>query len=96
MTKRLKILRRGKNLKDESFKRVYISPDLTRRQKEVDKDLRQKPKSFREGSEPNARIRGRKIVKKTRGRRGGDSVRTTKVDAAEVVSKQGNEIYDRY
>ena len=59
---------------------MYISPDLTRRQQEVDKDLRQKLKSFREGSEPNARIRGRKIVKKkTQKDAGGDSVRTTKL-----------------
>ena len=46
---RSKILRHDKNLKDGSFKRVYISPDLTRRQQEVDYDLRQKLKSFREG-----------------------------------------------
>ena len=52
----LEILRRGKTLKDGSFKRVYISPDLTRRQQEVDNELRQKLNSFREGSEPNARI----------------------------------------
>ena len=89
---RSEILKRAKNLKHGSFKRVYISPDLTRRQQEVDKDLRQKLKSFREGSEPNAKIRGGKIVKKKLGgRRGGNSVRTTKVDAAEVVCKQGNE-----
>ena len=58
---RSEILRRAKNLTDGSFKWVYISPDLTRRQQEVDKDLRQKLKSFREGSEPNARIRGEKL-----------------------------------
>ena len=58
---RSEILRRAKNLKDEAYKRVYISPDLTRRQQEVDKDLRQKLKGFREGSEPNARIKGGKI-----------------------------------
>ena len=63
---RSEILKRAKNLKVESFKQVYISPDLTRWQQEVDKDLRQKLTSFREGSEPNARIRGGKIVKKTR------------------------------
>ena len=55
---RSEILRRAKNLKNGFFKRVYISPALTRRQQDVDKDLRQKLKSFREGSEPNARIRG--------------------------------------
>ena len=36
---RSEILRCAKNLKDGSFKRVYISPDLTRRQQEIDKDL---------------------------------------------------------
>ena len=61
---RSEILRRATHLKDGSFKQVYISPDLTRRQQEVDKDLRQKLKSFREGSEPNARIRGGKNCKK--------------------------------
>ena len=60
---RSEILRRAKNLKDGSFKLLYISPDLTRLQQEVEKYLRQKLKSFREGSEPNARIRGGKIVK---------------------------------
>ena len=89
---RAEILRHAKNLKDGSFKRVNISHDLTRRQQEVDKDLRQKLKGFREGSEPNTRIRGGKIVKKKLdGRRGGDSIRTTNIDAAEVGSKQGNE-----
>ena len=89
-------MRSAKYLKDESFKRVYISPDLTRRPREVDKDLRQKLKGLREDLELNARIRGGKLVKKKLGgRRGGDSVRTTKVDAAEVGSKQGNEKNDR-
>ena len=46
------ILRRATNLKDGSYKRMYISTDLTRRQQEVDKDLRQKLKCFRDGSEP--------------------------------------------
>jgi len=36
-----------KFLKDcEDFKRVYIAPDLTRKQQECDKDLREHVKSF--------------------------------------------------
>ena len=35
------LLRRAKNLKEnDSFKRVFISPDLTYNQRQVDKDLR--------------------------------------------------------
>ena len=92
---RAEILRRAKNLKDGSFKRVYISPELISRQQEVDRDLRQKLKRFREGSQPTARIRRGQIVKKKLGgRRDCDSVRTIKVDAAKVGSKQGNDKND--
>ena len=64
------ILSRAKELKDnEKFKRMYISPDLTRRQQEVDKDLRMQLKMIREEGETEARIRYGKIVKNLRGGR---------------------------
>lgn len=53
---RREILSRGKCLKDtEDYKNVFITPDLTRKQQKVDRDLRQKVKQFREeddGSDP--------------------------------------------
>lgn len=58
------ILSRARNLKDnEKFKRMFITPDLTRKQQVVDKELRMKLKEIRENGETQARIRFGKIVK---------------------------------
>ena len=62
------ILSRAKQLKmNESFKRMFISPDLTRRQQEFDRDLRVQLKRIREEGENEARIKSGKIIKNMRG-----------------------------
>ena len=58
------ILKRAKQLKDqESFKHVFISPDLTQKQRKVDKDLRDHVKQFRSAGEENVIIKAGKVVK---------------------------------
>ena len=57
MKVKLKFLQRAKMLKDiQSFKRIFIAPDMTRQQHAVDKELRLKLKEFHEGNEPDAKI----------------------------------------
>ena len=52
------ILSRAKDLKNvDTFKRMFISPDLTRRQQKVDKELRTELKKFREQGEGCAEIK---------------------------------------
>jgi len=64
------ILSRAKQLKEYTeYKRIFISPDLTRKQQEKDKELRQNLKRIRESGESEARIRFGKIVKNGRGGR---------------------------
>lgn len=66
---RKEILARAKNLKEsEDYKRMFITPDLTRKQQEADKELRMKLKEIREGGEPEAKIKFGKIVKNVGGR----------------------------
>jgi len=63
------ILSRAKDLKNvEDFKRMFISPDLTRKQQKVDKELRTELKKFREQGETAAKIKYGKIVKNVGGR----------------------------
>ncbi|MGE5821222.1 MAG: hypothetical protein ACM31M_01390, partial [Nitrososphaerota archaeon] len=63
------ILSRAKDLKEvEKYKRMFISPDLTRKQQRVDKELRTELKKFREQGEDTARIRYGKIVKNVNGK----------------------------
>ena len=63
------ILSRAKELRNvENFKRMFISPDLTRRQQKADKELRTELKKFREQGESTAKIRYGKIVKNVNGR----------------------------
>jgi len=51
------IQKRARDLKDcEDFKRVYIAPDLTKKQQECDKDLREHVKKFREEGHQNVKI----------------------------------------
>jgi len=65
-----KILSRAKSLKDnDKFKRMFISPDLTRRQQALDKELRMQLKKFRDKGETEVRIKFGKIVKNNRGGR---------------------------
>ena len=63
------ILSRAMDLKNvENFKRMFISPDLTRKQQKVDKELRTELKKFREQGESTAKIKYGKIVKNVSGR----------------------------
>ena len=63
------VLKRAKDLKDSNeFKRIYVSPDLTRKQQLIDKDLRDHVKQFRQDGQENVSIRGGKVVKNVGGR----------------------------
>lgn len=67
---RKEILARAKILKEsEEFTKVFITPDLTRRQQEKDKILRQQLKKIREEGEPTAKIKNGKVVKNLNGLR---------------------------
>ena len=73
----MEILQQAKQLKDHvSFKRIFITPDLTRKQQEADKKLREKLKELRtNGNEEEYRIKHGKIVKKL-ARSGGSGIST--------------------
>ena len=49
--------------KHEEYQKVFVTPDLTRKQQRNDKLLRDKLKDFREGGENNVQIKKGKIVK---------------------------------
>ena len=58
----------AKELKnEEEFKKIFISPDLTRKQQEIDKKLRLEVRKFRDNGEPGAKIQAGKVVKNTNG-----------------------------
>lgn len=65
---RSEILKRSMNLKDcKEFDRVFISHDLTRKQQQVDKDLRDRAKKFKEDGEVGVKIKSGKVVKNISG-----------------------------
>jgi hypothetical protein len=65
---RKEILLRAKDLKsDDMHKTVYITPDLTRKQQEIDKKLRDNLKRIREAGEPTAKIHSGKVIKNVEG-----------------------------
>jgi hypothetical protein len=67
---RKEILARTKNLKEiDTFSKVFITPDLTRKQQERDKELRSQLRRIRDEGEMGARIRYGKVVKNGKGRR---------------------------
>jgi len=62
---RSEILKRSRSLKDnDTFKKIYIAPDMTRKQQEVDKDLRTHVKKFRDEGQVNVQIISGKVLKK--------------------------------
>lgn len=67
------VMKRAKDLKDvDEYKKVYITPDLTRKQQLNDKKLREELRKIRgkreeDGGEPEAKIRSGKIVKNLQG-----------------------------
>ena len=65
------ILQRAKSLSSGKFNRVFIAPDLTKKQQEHDKDLREHIKLLREeykDQEIKIKIKGGKIVKNEQGK----------------------------
>jgi hypothetical protein len=83
------ILKRAKNLKDcNGYEKVYISPDLTRKQQIVDKDLRVHMKQFRDEGHNNVRIKGGKVIKNERG---GQETLLYQPPSKAVVGKPGEE-----
>ena len=46
---------------------MYIAPDLTKRQQEMDKDLRDHVKKFRSEGQENVKIRNGKVIKNVQG-----------------------------
>ena len=68
MESRIEIMKRARDLKDcEEFKRVFIAPDLTRKQQQTDKDLRDHVKKFREEGQTGVMIRYGKVIKNESG-----------------------------
>jgi PHD-finger len=65
---KLDVLKASSDLrKHEEYKKVYISPDLTRKQQEADKLIRDKLKEMRNGGETDIRIKKGKIIKNSNG-----------------------------
>ncbi len=68
MESRKEILARAKSLKEtESFKKIFITPDLTRKQQELDKNLRLQLRKIRDEGETLAKIKYGKIMKNVQG-----------------------------
>ena len=62
---RKEILIRAKTMKEnEKFKRIFISPNLTRKQQDADRELKRQLKEFREKGEAGAKVKSGKVVKK--------------------------------
>ena len=68
---RTEMLKRAKELKASGFSKVFIAPDLTRKQQMIDKELREKLKEFRnevgDGEKNMFRIKYGKISKNKKG-----------------------------
>jgi hypothetical protein len=57
-------LARAKRLKDsEKFKKFFITPDVTRKQQLVDKELRAQLRKFKSEGETEAKIKFGKMMK---------------------------------
>ena len=50
-------------LKDTGYEKVFLQPDLTIKQQELDKQLRDELKRLRVSGETNVRIKSGKIIK---------------------------------
>lgn len=62
------ILKQAPTLRNiEEFKKLYVSPDLTRKQLEADKLLQTKLKEIREAGESEAKIKKGRVVKNSNG-----------------------------
>ena len=69
---RTELLKRARELKTSGFSRVFIAPDLTRKQQVIDKELREKLKELKskvdDGEKSMLRIKSGKIVKNETGK----------------------------
>ena len=66
-----KILQRAKSLSSGKFNKIFIAPDLTKKQQKHNKDLREHVKLFREeyqDQEIKIKIKGGKVVKNKQGK----------------------------
>ena len=68
---RVDILKRAKELKTSGFAKVFIAPDLTRKQQLVDKELREKLKELKAGASNDEernmlRIKSGKVIKNSK------------------------------
>lgn len=64
---KIELLKRAKLLKDEGYERVFLQPDLTLQQQELDKKLRDELKRLRSAGETNIKIKAGKIIKNEEG-----------------------------
>ena len=51
-----------KNVEDENLKKIIISPDMTIKQRELDRNLREELKNRRQAGETNIKIKNGRIV----------------------------------
>ena len=64
------MLKKARTLRDnKEFERVYVVPDMTRQQQDLDRKLREKLKSFKQQGESNAKIVWGEVVKFVEGRK---------------------------
>jgi hypothetical protein len=65
---RREILARAKSLKDsEKFKKFCVTPDLTRKQQLVNKELRTQLRKFKSEDKTKAKIKFGKVIKNLQG-----------------------------
>ena len=68
MESKKEMWQRAKNVKNnDTLKKIYITPDRTRKQQEVDKKLRDNLKRLGADGESTAKIQGGKVVKNGEG-----------------------------
>ena len=66
---RNEILKRARDLQNSTeFKRIFIAPDLTRKQQQIDKELRDKVKEFRSQGMTDVKIKSGKVIKNELGK----------------------------
>jgi len=64
---KIELLKRAKLLKNEGYEKVFLQPDLTLKQQEIDKKLRDELKRLRSAGETDIKIKAGKIIKNEEG-----------------------------
>ena len=67
MEGKIELLKRAQLLKNEGYDKVCMQPDLTMKQKEEDKKLRDEPKRLTATGETDIKIKVGKIIQKEEG-----------------------------